>query len=157
MNRYVGALLAAGIGAFEAITAAVDVFDFSGNAAYVGTVLSMQNTSDPDSWRAIHSPALWHLAYGLIWLAHAACGAVTLAGAWLLVTAQRDAVARAGQIAIAGIGIGALLYLVGFQTIAGAWFLLWSAPTPPDPLMAARSYCTCYVGVMIFLLLATRE
>jgi len=157
MTRYIGALLAAGIGAFEALTAVVDIFNFSGNAAYVGTVLSMENTSNPDSWRAIHSPTLWHLAYGLIWLAHAASGVVTLAGAWLLATARAEALARAGQVAILGIGIGALLYFVGFQTIASAWFLLWSVPTPPDPLMAAQSYFASYLAVMIFLWLVTRE
>lgn len=157
MLRYLCALLVAGIGSFEALTAIVDVFDFSGNAAYVGTVLSMQTTSDPESWRAIHSPILWHVAYGLISLAHAACGVVSLAGAWLLVAARAETLPRAGQIAITGVGIGALLYLIGFQTIAGAWFLLWSAPTPPDPLLAARSYLTAYVGIMVFVLLATRE
>lgn len=157
MTRYLGALFAAGIGAFEAITAVVDVFNFSGNAAYVGTVLSMENSSAPDSWRAIHSPALWHVAYGLIWLAHAACGVVTLAGAWLLATANPERLERAGEVAMAGIAIGALLYFVGFQTIAGGWFLLWSVPTPPDPLMAAQSYFASYLAVMIFVLLVTRR
>ena len=82
-----------------------------------------------------------------------------LAGAYSLLKSngelnkQRE---RAFRLAILGVGIGAVLYLVGFVTVASGWFLLYSAPTPPNFTAAAESLFLCYMAVIVYLILIRR-
>ena len=159
MERYLGAALVIGVAANELFHAIFDGLEFSTNVEIVGQVLAMKLTWDPDSWRAINSPIIATIGYSLIWLAHAASGGIGLTGAYFLLRSngefdkQRE---RAYRLAILGVGIGAALYLVGFVAIAGGWFLLYSAPTPPNFTAAAESLFLCYMAVVIYLILIRR-
>ena len=53
---------------------------------------------------------------------------------------------RAYRLVILDVGIGAALYLVGFVAIAGGWFLLYSAPTPPNFTAAAAVFVSLLYG-----------
>lgn len=159
MERLLGAVLVFGIGANELLHAVFDGMDFSANVAFVGQVMSMSATADPESWRAIHNPAAAMIAYSLIWLAHLLSGAIALAGAWFLLTSGATGSIRAERaysVSIAGVGIGAILYLVGFHTLAGGWFMLWSAPTPPNYLHDAALGFISYMAVIVYLMLLRR-
>ena len=58
---------------------------------------------------------------------------------------------RAYSVSVTGVGIGAILYLVGFVTIASGFFLMHSAPTPPNFLANAQRLFLCYMAVIIYL------
>jgi len=159
MERYLGAVLVIGVAANELFHAIFDGLEFSSNVEIVSQVIAMKLTWDPDSWRSINSPIIATIGYSLIWLAHAASGGIGLAGAYSLLKSngelnkQRE---RAFRLAILGVGIGAVLYLVGFVTVASGWFLLYSAPTPPNFTAAAESLFLCYMAVIVYLILIRR-
>lgn len=158
-QRLIVTALVVAVGLNETFHAVFDGLQFMANAEFVGSVLSMESTGEPDSWRAISSPAIAYFAYGLIWLAHAASGALCLAGAWFLGRKAQDAQAFADSAtaATAGLGIGCVLYLLGFQAIAGGWFLLYQAPTPPNFIPEAERLFLSYAAVLVYLHLVTRR
>ena len=119
----------------------------------------MDSTREPDSWRAIDSPVAAFIAYSLIWIAHAASGVLCLVGSYLLaktITRDDSAYGQSAAVATFGVGIGCVLYLVGFLAIAGGWFLLYTAPTPPNFIPAAIQLFLCYVAVLIYLRMVGR-
>ena len=153
-------VLVAGVGLNELFHAIFDGLQFMFNVDFVGTVLSMESTFEPDSWRAIESSVIAFLAYTLIWAAHALSGIFCLAGSYLLAkTAASDdsPYERAICAATVGVGIGCVLYLVGFEAIAGGWFLLYQAPTPPNFIPSAERLFLCYVAVLIYLAVVRRK
>ena len=76
-------VLVAGVGLNELFHAIFDGLQFMFNVEFVGTVLSMESTFEPGSWRAIESPVIACIAYTLIWAAHALSGIFCLAGSYL--------------------------------------------------------------------------
>jgi predicted small integral membrane protein len=154
IERILAVLLVTGLGGNELFHTIFDGLNFSENVEIVGTVLSMNATTDPDSWRAIDSEFVATIAYSLIWFTHAAGGLTALTGAYLLARqkAGRDDIYSGTTIAILGLGIGAVLYLIGFQTIASAWFLLYTAPTPPNFVFAAEMLFLMHMVVIVYLL-----
>jgi len=153
-DRMLVVVLVAGIGLHEGFHALIDGLSFCTNVDFVATVLSMESTWEPESWRALHSPAAAYVAYTLIWLAHAASAVLCLLASYQLATSSRAANAdlrRRLSLAIAGIGIGAVLYFVGFTSIASAWFSLWQAPTPPNYEMNAQMLFLCFMAVLLYV------
>ena len=159
IQRIIALFLVAAVGLNEAFHAVFDGLQFMSNVEFVGSVLSMDSTLEPDSWRAVDSPVLAFIAYGLIWLAHAASGALCLAGVWFFGRAASGAQGNSipSATATAGVGIGCVLYLLGFQSIAGGWFLLFQAPTPPNFIPQATQLFLSYAAVLIYLQMVTRH
>ncbi len=93
-------------------------------------VLSM-DTTFPNSnlhWRAITDPVLQGAAYQLIIAMQIITATVLWAGfIRLLMTAHSTAFARSKDLAIAGLTLGLLLYIVGFIVIGGEWFAMWQS------------------------------
>ncbi len=147
------------VGLNETFHAVFDGLQFMFNVQFVGSVLSMESTSEPESWRAISSPAVAFVAYMLIWLAHAASGALCLVGAYFLARSIKDGgdFSETANAATAGVGIGCVLYLLGFQSIAGGWFLLFQAPTPPNFIPQAERLFLCYAAVLVYMQLVGRH
>ncbi len=157
IERYLAAILVLGVGGNELFHAIFDGMDFAFSAQFVRDAISMEYTSDPDAWRAIHNPTVAAIGYGFIWLAHALSGGISLAGATLMLRHPAGNLRKAYVVATLGVGIGAVLYLVGFMTIAGGWFLLYSAPTPPNFVDSAMMNFICYFLVIIYLNLLQRN
>ena len=158
-ERYLGGALVFGVGANELFHAVFDGMDWATNVEIVALVLSMSSTSEPDSWRSVQSSVAATIAYAGIWLAHAASGIIAVIGAYLLLRPGWEARAFKHQAysgAIMGVGIGALLYLVGFVTIASGWFILHTSPTPPNVLPNAERAFLCYMAVIVYLSLRRR-
>jgi len=159
VERILVIVLVVGVGLYELFHAIFDGLRFMANVEGVGAVLSMEATREPDSWRAIDSPVAAFIAYALIWIAHAASGVLCLVGSYLLaITIARDdsAYGESAAIATLGVGLGCVLYFVGFLAIAGGWFLLYQAPTPPNYIPNAQMLFLCYVAVLIYLGLIRR-
>ena len=114
----------------------------------------MKGTWDPDSWRAIDAPAFGVVAYGLIWAMHAVSGVVGVVGAYRMFRSLRNEESKYPQdcsLAMLGVGVGAALYFIGFIAIGGGWFLLYSAPTPPNFSDGANGLFQSYILVILFL------
>ncbi len=154
LQRFLPAILVLGIGLNEFFHAVFDIFGYEFKVKLVGWVISMDKTATPDALRGIDSAVAAYIAYGGIWLAHAVGGVITIYGGYLLARSdpQDDPkVQRAHSVAVTGIGIGVILYLVGFVTIASGFFLMHAAPTPPNFLDNAQRLFLCYMAVIIYL------
>ena len=108
-----------------------NVTDYGSNFAFVSHVLTM-DTTFPDNramWRAIESPAIHHVFYGLIILVEATVAFLCWAGGYLLVKSVNDAKRfnRAKGLAICGLTLGIILWFTGFMTVGGEWFLMWQS------------------------------
>jgi len=137
-----------------------NVFDYGTNFDVVQHILSMDMIPpSPLKWRAITSPALHHLCYLFIIAAEFVSAAATLYGAallWRARTASAGEFNAAKSLAVAGLTVGFLLYLLGFMAVGGEWFQMWRAGVYNMQEPAFRFIGS--VGVaMIFIALADVE
>lgn len=155
IGRFLPIALILGVGCNEFFHALFDIFDYEYKVKLVGMVISMDKTAaNADAWRGIDNPIAAYVAYAGIWCTHAIGGIVALAGAYRLIRAETQdnaATGKAYALAEAGIGIAAALYLVGFIAIASGWFLMHTAPTPPNFLANAQLLFISYMAVLIYL------
>ena len=150
-ERYLAVFLVFGVGSFELFHAIFDGLNFGSNAEMVRQVISMEQSREPDAWRAIGSPAVATAAYGLIWLTHALSGCLALVGCWLLFSSDPGTRQKGLTLSFCGVGAAAVLYFVGFGAIAGSWFLMYTAPTPPNFGAAARQIFIADMAVILYL------
>ena len=147
--------LVATIALWLALVAFGNLTDYGSNLVFVQHVLAMDSIF-PDAashYRAIHAPLLQHAAYVLIIAAEALAAVLCGAGAWRMWRARRapaTAFRCAGQLAVAGLGVGVLLWLGGFMAIGGEWFGMWMSKDwngVPD----AFRFFTTIILVLIYL------
>ncbi|MGN6705144.1 MAG: DUF2165 family protein [Rhodanobacter sp.] len=125
--------LVATIALWLALVAFGNLTDYGSNLVFVQHVLAMDSIF-PDAtirYRAIHAPLLQHAAYVLIIAAETLAAVLCSVGAWRMWRARRasaTAFRRAGQLAVAGLTLGVLLWLGGFMAIGGEWFGMWMSP-----------------------------
>ncbi len=124
--------LVAAVALFFTCVALGNITDYDSNWQFVQHVLSMDTTfpSSKLHWRAVTDIDLQHAAYWLI----IGTQAVTAALLWLgtlslFATVGRAEFVRARALAVAGLTVGLLLYMVGFVTIGGEWFAMWQSAT----------------------------
>src|SRR3954465_12463413 len=124
--------LVAAVALFFACVAFGNITDYDSNWQFVQHVLSM-DTTFPNStlhWRAVSDSTLQHAAYWLIIGMQAATAALLWLGTLSLFAAiGRAEFARTRALAVAGLTVGLLLYMVGFVTIGGEWFAMWQSAT----------------------------
>ena len=123
-------LLVAGLALLVSLVAFGNITDYGTNLAFVRHVLAM-DTIFPDAgirYRAITSLPLQHAVYVLIIATQAATAALCWAGVWRMWLRRRAPSAlfqRAKGLAVAGLSLGIVLWLVGFMAIGGEWFGMW--------------------------------
>jgi predicted small integral membrane protein len=132
-----------------------NLVDYGSNYEFVRHTLSMDTTFSGNALkgRAITSPALWTAGYWLIILTEAAVGITLALGAVRLGLALR-ADARnfnaAKTFALAGVGLGFLLWFTGFMAVGGEWFVMWQSKIWNGQEPAFRFYMTLLaVGIFI--------
>lgn len=107
---------------------------FSANGA-VAMTIGMQETGQHPNlmWRAIESPVVvWVGAFGIV-IAEIVAGALALWGAlnmWKARAASSVDFHASKKKGLEGLTVMAVLYLLGFQAIAGEWFMVWQTPAP---------------------------
>ncbi|GLZ34418.1 membrane protein [Lentzea sp. NBRC 105346] len=103
-----------------------NVTDYGSNEAFVKHVLAMDTTfkSPKTMWRAITSPAIVTVVYVLI-IAWEALTALVLASAF--VTWLRGRTQTAARLSSTGWLMQVILFLGGFITIGGEWFVMWQS------------------------------
>jgi predicted small integral membrane protein len=133
--------------------------DYNSNFQFIRHVLMMDSTVPGNNgmWRAINQPA-WHTIFyiGIIlW------EAVTMMLCWwggLRLLRSLDANSKtfreAGNVAIAGLTLSLLMWLVAFLSIGGEWFLMWQSKTWNGQEAAVGLFTV--VGIVL-LFVAQRE
>jgi predicted small integral membrane protein len=154
-------VLLASIALFATLVAFGNVTDYRTNFAFVEHVLRM-DTVFPDTsigWRAIHSPALHHVAYVLIIAVEAVTAALCWIGAvamWRARNAPAAAFNRSKKWGIVGLTLGFVLWQVGFMSIGGEWFGMWMSQTWNGIESAFRFFITITV-VLVWVGMADGE
>ena len=132
-----------------------NITDYGSNFTFVQHVLSMDTTFPGNAlmYRAITTPALWHLAYaGII----AAEGTTFLTLATATVQLVRNLRAPGVQFdaskrfAFVGIALGFLIWFFGFMVVGGEWFAMWQSSQWNGQPAAFRFYAAL-LGVAIFV------
>jgi predicted small integral membrane protein len=116
---------------FASLVVFNNLTDYYSNYRFVAHVLKM-DTTFPDSrsmWRAIESPFIHHAVYSLIIFVEAAIAVLCWLGGFRLFKVINDSKRfnEAKNIAILGLTLGMLLWLTGFITLGGEWFLMWQS------------------------------
>lgn len=148
-------LLMATIALWLALVAFGNITDYGSNLVFVQHVLAMDSTF-PDAgihYRAIHAPLLQHAAYVLIIAAETLAAVLCGIGAWRMWRARRAPAAtfrRAGQLAVAGLTVGVLLWLGGFMAVGGEWFGMWMS-TQWNGLASAFRFVVVLLVALVYL------
>jgi predicted small integral membrane protein len=147
--------LVATIGLWLTLVAFGNITDYGSNLVFVQHVLAMDSIF-PDAsihYRAIHAPLLQHAAYVLIIAAETLAAVLCGAGAWRMWRARRAPAAtfhRAGQLAVAGLTVGVLLWLGGFMAVGGEWFGMWMS-TQWNGLASAFRFVVVLLAALVYL------
>lgn len=108
--------------------------DYGSNYAFVENVLGMKDTFEGNKgqWRAINSPAIYHLFYWSIILWEAAAMVLLAVGTWKL-WQSRGAAAngfnKAKNLVFAGLTLSMLQWYIAFLSVGAEWFLMWQSQT----------------------------
>jgi predicted small integral membrane protein len=148
-------LLMATIALWLALVAFGNITDYGSNLVFVQHVLAMDSIFPGASihYRAIHAPLLQHAAYVLIIAAETLAAVLCGAGAWRMWRARRAPAAtfhRAGQLAVAGLTVGVLLWLGGFMAVGGEWFGMWMS-TQWNGLASAFRFVVVLLAALVYL------
>ncbi|RYF81479.1 MAG: DUF2165 domain-containing protein [Comamonadaceae bacterium] len=155
LTRLAKILMTGALALFALLVAFNNLTDYGSNFAFVQHVLSMDSTfaGNAAMYRAITTPALWHVAYALIIAGELLAGVLLLVGAialWRARRASSAAFARAKQWAVAGAALGFLVWFFGFMVVGGEWFLMWQSAKWNGQNAAFRFYMAI-LGVLIFV------
>lgn len=135
--------------------------DYGTNYLFMRHVMMMDTTfpGNHGMWRAIHSPFLYKLFYDgiIVW------EAVTMILCWLggvrMLRAVRGSVAafhKASHLAVVGLTVGLMMWLVAFLTVGGEWFLMWQSQTWNGQAAAFRMFAVTSL-VLVLVLIPERE
>ena len=154
-------LLLAVIALFFTLVAFTNITDFNTNYQFVRHVLAMDTTflSDHTMWRAIRSPAIHIACYIGIILWETLSALLGWAGAIALFRTRHASpavFADAKRIGTLSLTAGLLLWLLGFTTIGGEWFLMWQSSHWNGQQAAFRMFATETL-ILILLLLPEAE
>jgi len=153
VTRLARVALVAAVGLYLALVVFNNVTDYGSNHAFVEHVLAMDTTfpGNAGMWRAIRAPWLVHVFYVTIIVWEAAACVLLAAGAWRMWQARRlpaPAFARAKDLAIAGLALNMLQWLVVFIAAGGEWFLMWQSGKWNGSEVAARMFLVAGVTLL---------
>jgi len=135
--------------------------DYNSNFQFIRHVLMMDSTFPGNNgmWRAINAPGLHTLFYlGIIvWesitLVLLVWGGLRLARA---VRSSSQVFRGASDVAIAGLTLSLLMWLVAFLSVGGEWFLMWQSKIWNGQEAAFRMFTIVGI-ILIFLVQGERE
>jgi len=160
MLRTTKILLVACLAFFYTLVVLNNTTDFDSNYEFVKHVLSMDTTfpGNHGMWRALTGTG-WHLAFYLGIIAWEAVTMVLLWwGAWKMLRARKGSVTafgKAAEVAVAGMTLSLVMWLVAFLCVGGEWFLMWQSHTWNGQDAAFRMFVV--VGVTLVVVTGTRE
>ncbi len=144
---------------FTSLVACNNLTDYASNFTIVQHVLTM-DTTFPDNrglWRALESPVVHHMLYGVIILTEFVIAGLCGLGGWRLYPNIKHPAAfnQAKKLAILGLTLGFILWFTGFMTIGGEWFLMWQSEVANGQQAAFR--LVMIIGIVLVYLIQTDE
>ncbi|MBM3874387.1 MAG: DUF2165 domain-containing protein [Verrucomicrobia bacterium] len=155
LTRLAKISLVASAALFLLIVVFNNLTDYGSNFEFVRHVLSMDTTfpGNRGMWRAMTSPIIHHIFYALIivweWVAGVML-AVAAGRMWNARAQSTDAWRKATSLAVAGLTVSLLQWLIAFIIVGGEWFLMWQSTTWNGQTAAARMFVV-FALILIFL------
>ena len=155
MLRIAKVLLVAAIAFYYTLVVFNNLTDYGSNYQFVHHVLLMDDTfpGNHGMWRAIHSVFVYKISYDGIIAWEILTMLLCWAGAIQLLRALREpaeAFHLAKRVAIAGMTLSLLMWLVAFLSIGAEWFLMWQSTLWNGQEAAFRMFTV--VGLVLLLL-----
>jgi predicted small integral membrane protein len=130
MVRTIKILMVAIIALFFTLVAFGNMTDYQANWPFVMHVLSMDTTfKDPAiMWRAVNNHLLQYIAYYAIIVWETLTALMLWLGTWMLYKGRKNInFNKTKKIALLGLFMGFVLYMLGFIAIGGEWFAMWQS------------------------------
>ena len=129
--------------------------DYGTNLPFVQHVMQMDTTfpGNANLYRAITSPVLQHIGYGVIIFLETATAILCWIGViamWRALRHDNAAFARAKRWAVGGLTLGYLTWQVCFMSIGGEWFCMWMSKEWNGVDSAFRFFIT-FLVILIFV------
>jgi predicted small integral membrane protein len=153
--RWAKVLLVFGVALFYSFVVLNNTTDYDSNYQFVRHVMMMDSTftGNRGIWRAINTPGL-HTAF---YLSIITWETLTMILCWIggvnLARALRGtalAFHTAKRVAIIGLTLSLLMWLVAFLSVGGEWFLMWQSKTWNGQDAAFRMFTI--VGIVLLFL-----
>jgi predicted small integral membrane protein len=155
MFRVTKLALLIGVALFYSFVVFSNLSDYDSNYQFARHVLMMDSTfpGNHGMWRAINSPVL-HTGF---YLSVIAWEIATMVLCWwgglrLANSLKSDAKAfrTAGNLAVAGLTLGLMMWLVAFLDVGGEWFLMWQSKSWNGQEAAFRMFAV--LGIVLLIL-----
>lgn len=148
-------ILIAAVALLLTLLALNNLMDYDSNFQYVAHVLSMDTTFPQNQlrWRALTHPFFHHLFYDTLILWEATSASLCWLGAFQLsrqLRADRGSFHQAKSLAVYGLVLSLLQWVVAFLTVGGEWFVMWQSPTWNGQDAALRMYAVLGI-VLLFV------
>ncbi|MBM3178268.1 MAG: DUF2165 domain-containing protein [Bacteroidetes bacterium] len=148
-------ILVAGVAFHLTLIAFNNIFDYSSNEQFVRGVLSMGDvfSGSKNLWRSIQMPWLQSAVYLLIIATETIAAGLMWIGFTRMIASRNDSdqhFSSSMQSAANGIILAATLWLTGFLTIAGEWFLMYQSQTW-NAQSTAFALLISYLLVLLYL------
>jgi predicted small integral membrane protein len=132
--RVAKTLLVLAVGFFYALVVFNNLSDYGSNYQFIRHVLMMDSTFPGNNgmWRAINSPAVHKIFYWTIIVWESVTTILLWWGGLRLVKSLLgfgEEFVKMKNVAIAGLTLSLLMWLVAFLSVGGEWFLMWQSPT----------------------------
>jgi predicted small integral membrane protein len=149
------AALVFAVGLFYAFVVLNNLTDYDSNYQFIRHVLMMDSTfpGNRGMWRAMNSPAIHTVFYWsiIVW------ECVTMILCWWgglrlakCLKGDANAFRAAKNMAILGLTLSLLMWLVAFLSVGGEWFLMWQSKAWNGQEAAFRMFMV--VGIVLLLL-----
>jgi predicted small integral membrane protein len=148
-------LLVFAVALFYAFVVFNNTTDYDSNYQFVRHVMMMDSTfpGNHGMWRAINTPALHTAFYVVIIAWEALAMLLCFAGGLKLASTLRGTAAAfhsAKGVAIIGLTVGLLQWLVAFLSVGGEWFLMWQSKNWNGQDAAFRMFTV--IGIVLLFL-----
>ena len=153
--RVAKTLLVLAVAGYYTLVVFDNLTDYDSNYQFVRHVLMMDSTfqGNHGMWRAMNSPGVHTTFY----LTIIAWESLTMILCWwggvrlgMAVRGGSAAFVRAKSVAIAGLALGMLMWMVAFLSVGEGWFLMWQSKTWNGNEAAFRMFTVIGV-VLVFL------
>jgi predicted small integral membrane protein len=156
ITRSAKLLLLCALALFHTLVVFNNITDFDSNYQFVRHVLMMDSTfpASHAHWRAIGAPAIHIAFYVGITAWEAVISTLLWWGSMRLFRAMRQSAAAfnaAKRVAILGLTLSMLMWLVAFLCVGGEWFLMWQSPTWNGQQEAFRMFTVVALVLVILM------
>jgi predicted small integral membrane protein len=145
-----------GVALFYIFVVFSNLTDYDSNYQFVRHVLMMDSTfpGNHGMWRAINSPTVHTVFYLSIiaWeiTAMVLCGWGGLRLAKLL-KSDAKTFRKASSLAIGGLALSLMMWLVAFLDVGGEWFLMWQSKTWNGQEAAFRNFAVAGIVLLVLV------